>query len=413
MSQYYRRNSCRLCNSSALTEVFSLEPTPPANAFVSESDRHKTQQCYPLTLCFCEECSHLQLVDVVPAKELFEHYVYVSGTSPVFVEHFRQYAEECLSKFNLKKGHKVLDIGSNDGTLLRFFQEAGLEVLGIDPAKEISAQATESGIPTLNTFFTPELAEELLEKHGQFDLICANNVFAHSDDLQSFVQGIKTLLSENGTYVFEVSYLLNVYQDTLFDTIYHEHTAYHSVIPLIPFFKGQGLELVGARSISPHGGSLRGYVRHSGHDIESSVEEMVTEEEKFGLHKSSTFVEFADKIDSVRQKLTTTLQEMKSAGKTIGAYGAPAKATTLMYHFGITPEFIDFIVDDSPLKQGLFSPGMHIPVITSDEMYREKPDVLLILAWNFAEPIMKNNQRFLDEGGTFIVPLPQLEVFHE
>ena len=392
--------------------VLSLTPTPPANAFVSQELLDQPQEAFPLDLFFCEDCTHLQLLDIVDPGLLFANYVYVSGTSPVFIEHFNSYTNDILERFKPAAGSLIFDIGSNDGTLLGFFKKAGMNVLGIDPAHEIYNQANDIGIETITDFFTPTLARHIFENKGPAQVITANNVFAHADDLAGIADGIGTLLAPGGVFVFEVSYLLDVYENTLFDTIYHEHLSYHTVKPLVSFFRAHGLELIEAERVSSHGGSLRGFVQHAGgpYPIGQSVSQRLTEEERLKLGKSSTLKQFAANIEDIKQELTTLLRDLKLQGKSIAGFGAPAKATTLMYHFGLGPDVIDFIVDDSPLKQGLYTPGHHISVLPSSELYERKPDYTMILAWNFAEPIMKNHQQFRQNGGKFIVPLPNVQV---
>ncbi|EME69128.1 SAM-dependent methyltransferase [Paramagnetospirillum caucaseum] len=411
-AQHHRRSTCRLCGSRHLTEVVRLAPTPPANAFVPRSELGKEQERFPLDVFFCEDCAHVQLLDVVDARVLFEHYVYVSGTSPVFVKHFEDYAAFVMERFKPVAGGLVLDIGSNDGTLLSFFQKAGMRVLGIDPAQEISAEATARGIPTLCGFFGADLGAEIAASHGKAQVITANNVFAHIDDLSGVVDGVRGLLAPSGVFVFEVSYLVDVFENTLFDTIYHEHLDYHSVGPLVRFFAAKGMELVEAIRVGSHGGSLRGIAQLKGgpHAVGASVAEAVAVEEKLGLDKAATLSKFAADIEALGSELNALLKSLKAEGKRIGAFGAPAKATTLMYHFGIGPELVDFIIDDSPLKQGLYSPGMHIPVVSSTDGFAKKPDYLVILAWNFAQVIIGKNVAFQESGGKFIIPIPKVEV---
>jgi SAM-dependent methyltransferase len=393
--------------------AFSLAPTPPANAFVPADALDREQERFPLDVFFCEDCFHLQLLDVVDPALLFENYVYVSGTSPVFVRHFEMYAQDVMTRFGVKGPALVVDIGSNDGTLLRFFQRAGCRVQGIDPARRIAEAATASGIPTAAAFFTPALADALRRDLGPAAVITANNVFAHIDDLDDVVEGVKRLLAPDGVYVFEVSYLVDVLQKTLFDTIYHEHLDYHAVRPLIPFFEKHGMQLIEALRVPSHGGSLRGVAQRIGgpYSVGASVGAAVVEEEALSLHRLETYRAFARNIDALKEQLGHLLRELKAQGKRIAAFGAPAKATTLMFHFGIGPDLIEFIVDDSPLKQGLFSPGYHIPVVPAATLYERRPDYTVVLAWNFAEPIMRAHRRYTDEGGHFIVPLPALQVY--
>ncbi len=330
-----------------------------------------------------------------------------------FVRHFEDYAATVIDRFSPPADGLVLDIGSNDGTLLRFFQNAGMTVLGIDPAKEIAATATAEGIETLPSFFTPSLAREIVEAHGKAAVVTANNVFAHADDLKSIAEGIAAMLAPGGVFVFEVSYLVDVFEDVLFDTIYHEHMAYHAVGPLQRFFKSIGLELFAAERIPSHGGSLRGYVQLADgpHQDDGSVGNLLAVERSLGLDSSATLLDFGARIDKLGQTFTGVIRELQAAGKTIAGYGAPAKATTLLYHFGIAPGTLEFIVDDSPLKQGLYSPGLHIPVVPAEILLEKQPDILVILAWNFAEVIMEKNAAFAKKGGRFLVPVPEVRLY--
>lgn len=413
-SHCFRRPDCRLCGSRDLALVLQLTPTPPANAFVPASQLAEKQTVFPLDVFFCRNCAHVQLLDVVDPRLLFENYVYVSGTSPSFVAHFQRYAEDTIKMLGLKPGDLVIDIGSNDGTLLRFYKEAGMRVLGVDPAKQIAADATAAGIPTIADFFTQELAANILAEHGPASLITANNMLAHADRLDLITDGIHSLLKPGGAFVFEVSYLVDVYKNTLFDTIYHEHVAYHSVKPLITFFRKHGMEMTDAIRVPSHGGSLRGIARKpAGRTpvVNESLRVAVAEEEKLGLDKEITLKSFGRQIDQLKHDLVSLLKKLKSEGKSIAGFGAPAKATTLMYHFGLDRNVIDFIVDDSPLKQNLFTPGLHVPVLPASAIAAKKPDYLVLLAWNFAKPIMEKNQAYKAAGGHFIVPVPKVEVY--
>ncbi|MDO8607485.1 MAG: class I SAM-dependent methyltransferase [Phaeospirillum sp.] len=409
---HHRRDTCRLCGGKRLSLVVQLAPTPPANAFVAAAELTVAQERFPLDVFFCEDCAHVQLLDVVDPRVLFEHYVYVSGTSPVFVKHFEDYAAFVMDRFKPVAGGLVLDIGSNDGTLLSFFQKAGMTVLGVDPAQEIAAAATAGGVETICGFFGADMAAEIAAGRGKAQVITANNVFAHIDDLSGVVDGVRSMLAPGGVFVFEVSYLVDVVRDTLFDTIYHEHLDYHSVKPLIRFFAAKGMELVEAIRVGSHGGSLRGIAQLKGgpHRVGVSVADAVAEEERMGLDKADTFRAFSRDIDTLGAGLRDLLGRLKAEGKRIAGFGAPAKATTLMYHFGIGPELVDFIIDDSPLKQGLYTPGMHVPVLSSAAITEKKPDYLVILAWNFARPIIDRNVAFRQAGGKFIIPIPKIEV---
>ena len=405
------RDRCRLCECNDLERVFQLTPTPPANAFVPPKKLSIVQKCFPLDVYQCVNCSHVQLLIVIDPEYLFQDYVYVSGTSPVFVKHFKEYAESIVSYFGIPKDSFIVDIGSNDGTLLKFFQDYGMRVLGIDPAIEIAKKATEEGIETLPLFFGNELACNIRDERGPATVIAANNVFAHSDNLIGFAQAVRELLAWDGVFVFEVSYLVDVYERVLFDMTYHEHLSYHLVHPLQSFFETQGLQLIESIRVDTHGGSLRGIVQLAGgpRKVGKSVSDLVRLESKLELDKPETLKLFGNRIDELGKKLQKLIRDLKSNGKSIAGYGAPAKATTLMYHFGLGPDILDFIVDDSPLKQGLYSPGLHIPVLPSSALYEKNPDYVLILAWNFADFIMNNNLAYSKAGGKFIIPLPTIQ----
>ena len=410
--EYYLRDNCRLCESPNIIKLFSLEPTPPANAFVNEDNISKKQTCYPLDLFLCNDCFHVQLNTVVDPEILFRDYVYVSGTSSSFISHFEDYAKSVIKRLNLQKSSLVIDIGSNDGTLLSKFNKFGMDVLGVDPATEIAKQANDRGIETLNKYLNEKVVSEIINSKGPADIVCANNVFAHIDDLIGTVNNIKNLLKEDGVFIFEVSYLVDVYEKTLFDMTYHEHLAYHSIRPLVSFFKNNGLELFDIEKIPTHGGSIRGYAQRKDgvHEISSKINELISYEEKIGLHKQITFEKYFENIEIKSDQLNKLLKTIIDDSKVIAGYGAPAKATSLMHHFGLDAKVIKYIIDDSPWKQGMFTPGLHIPVYDRSKLYQDPPDYLVILAWNFSKNIISNNVEFSKLGGKFIIPLPTLEV---
>lgn len=408
-----RRKTCRLCGSSELACVLSLTPTPPANAFVSAAHRDQVQETFPIDVAFCRECSHVQLFDVVDPAALFRDYVYVSGTSPAFVRHFQEYAADLVSTYELGRGAFALDIGSNDGTLLQALRETGLNVLGVDPAREIARRASEAGIETWPVFFDADTARRVRHERGPAQCVTANNVFAHIDDLGGTVDAARSLLDPGGVFAIEVSYLADVVTRILFDTIYHEHLDYHALGPLLPFFARHDMDVIDAIRVETHGGSLRIVAQPADgpRPVSERVRALLGEEERLGLDREKTYRDLASRIDDRRDALRELLVSLKDEGKRLAGYGAPAKATTLMHHFGLGPDVIEFIVDDSPWKQGLFSPGLHVPVLSSSEIYERRPDYLVVLAWNFAQPIMEKHQAFRDAGGHFVVPLPELSVY--
>lgn len=407
-----RRTACRLCGSTDLELVLPMRPSPIADHYVTEAQLAEPQASYPLDLYLCLACGHAQNVDVVDPDLLFRDYNYVTSSSLGLVEHYRRYADEITGRFSPAPGSLVVEIGSNDGSLLRFFKEKGLRVLGVDPAREIAATATSQGVPTLPEFFTGALAGRIVAEHGNAEIVAANNVFAHADDLADIVSGIRTLLSDTGVFVFEVSYLADIVDRFLFDTLYHEHVSYHSITPLARFFERLGMELFDVWRNPSKGGSIRGFAqrkRQGARLVQPLVHDLMRDETERGLLRPEVFTRYAADIPERKGALLSLLDEARAAGKAIAGYGASTTVTTLLYQFDLN-ERLAFLVDDNPRKQGRYSPGAHLPVLASDALYSRRPDLCVILAWNYAKPIMERHQRYLAEGGRFVVPLPRLEV---
>ncbi|MBL11157.1 MAG: SAM-dependent methyltransferase [Acidiferrobacteraceae bacterium] len=407
---FYRKENCRLCDSSTLEKSLVLTPTPPGNNFLKEIQEGFKEKEYPLELYFCCECFHIQLGHVVDPSFLFQNnYSYVSSTSSVFVKHLEDYSKYVIDKFDLRKDSLIVDIGSNDGTCLSFFKESGMRVLGVDPAKEVCDIAIDNGIDTLNDFFTANLANEIENKYGQASLITSHNACAHIDDLSSVIKGVESLLHETGVFIMEVGYFLDVFENKWFDTIYHEHLDFHTVAPLEKMFEKNNMELIRVERVSPQGGSIRVFSQKKNgvHHKDSTVQELIDLESQIGLDSSKTLKNFEKNINIVKDDFKTIIRDIKSDGATVAAFGAATKATTLMYHFQLDKEDIEFIVDDNPLKQNVFSPGKHIPVVSSEKIYEQMPDYIVILAWNFAESIMQQHKKYLELGGSFILPMPE------
>ena len=420
---YRTRTTCRLCWGTELRRVLDLPATPLANEFPRErrtADIRSVQEEFPLYLVSCAKCGHVQLPVVVDPERLFREYVYVSGTSPVFVDHFARYADEVIAKRGLQPGDLVVDIGSNDGTLLRFFQKRGMQVLGIDPAVEIARKVTESGIETWPKFFDGSVIERILGERGAAKLVVANNVFAHADDLEGFALGVKELLAPGGAFVFEVSYLVDVLRHTLFDTIYHEHLSYHSLSPLFHFFDRLGMSVVDAKRVDTHGGSIRVTVEYGSRLPFSDDAKALLDEEALlflDTNPKPIFHSFSGTIATRLIELRREIGRFKDSlgGSHVAGYGAPAKATTLIRTFGIE-ELLDFVVDDSPWKQGRYLPGGKLRVVPIGALDRgaspgwlrgEWPSAVVILAWNFAESIANVRlASYRATGGACIVPLP-------
>lgn len=403
----HTRNDCRLCGSRDLVEVLSFGETPLANAYISSDDLGKPEILAPLVVNRCNACKLVQLRDVVDPEILFSNYLYVSGTSPIFVAHFANYAKTVVDKFSLSEDSLVVDIGSNDGVLLSHFKKEGAKVLGVDPAQNIAEEATSRGIPTIAKFFTPDIARDIATEHRKASIITANNVFAHTDDVVGFVESVKELLSPDGVFIFENQYLKDLVEQNLFDMMYHEHLCYYHLTPLVPFFRRLGLRIFDVEHVPTHGGSIRVYVGWEDGPHETSERVAHIQSEETALNEVSTYHAFAKRIKTIGTKLHALLTDFRREGKRIVGYGAPAKATTLCYALDIDGEMLEYIVDDAPMKQGLYMPGTHIPIKPSDTLYTDKPDVCLILAWNFADSIVKNHARFAQNGGAFIVPVPE------
>ncbi len=408
MKNVKRINYCRLCKKEKLIKVLDFGKTPPANSFLTENELNKKEVSFPLVVNFCEFCGQLQLSCVVSPEILFRHYVWVSSTSAVTRAHFEQYAHSVFRKFKLQRDDFVVEMGSNDAVLLKPFKKLGARVVGVDPARNVALRATREGIPTLPHFFTQSIASQIEKKHGKAKIIAANNVFAHINDLDDIVLAVKILLSQEGIFIIEAPYTIDFVEKNLFDTVYHEHLSYLSISPLDKFFKRFGMRIFDVGRQPVHGGSVRIFVtfQNNTYKIDTSVTKLIDNEKRRKLYNVNTYRKFAKRIRHNKMALSSLLKKLKAQGASIAAYGAPAKSTTLLHYFNIGRETIDFIADDSKYKIGLFTPGKHIPIVSPKELYTRKPDYVLILAWNFADSIMKIHEKYKKEGGTFIVPVP-------
>ena len=386
-----------------------MKPSPIGDAFVEDKD--KVQSLIPLDLYQCQECGHAQNLDVVNPEMLFRDYLFTTGSSAGLVKHFQNFAKEVIDQLAIPQNSLVVEIGSNDGTLLRFFKDLGMKVLGVDPAREIAHQATSAGLPTLPEFFSSAVADQLLQEYGPAKLIVANNVYAHSDELADITDGVAVLLDNDGVFVFEVSYLLDIIDHFVFDTIYHEHLSYHSIDPFVKFFRKHRLELIDVQKVATKGGSMRCFVQRINGPRKKTavVDQMVHEEERRGLHRQEIFQQYAMQIKQRKNALAASLNEALVSGKRVAGYGASTTVTTLIYQFELENKLI-YLIDDNPKKQGMFSPGCHLEVKPSSVLYSDRPDIVIILAWQYANPIMQKHVRFMEENGTFVVPLPVLKI---
>ncbi len=406
-----RRADCRACRSRSLEMVFSLRPSPIGDAYVTRERLQEPQSSYPIDLYMCRDCGLAQLIDVIDPSVLYGEYIYLTESSLGLVEHFRAYADHVIERCGLPPGSFVVDLGSNDGTLLRRFQERDMRVLGVEPARHIAADATAQGVETLGEFFDPGLAKRVAAEYGHAAMITANNVFANIDDLTSWLDGVDGLLADNGVFVFESFYLADVVQNMVFDFLYHEHLSAFSVRPVQALVRRAGLELVALERVPTKGGSLRYFAQRPGGFLtaDGSVAAMLSFEDQIGLYRKDTYTTFAQKVTRLKEETNSFLAGAKREGKSIAGVGASITGTTLIYHFEIG-RHLEYLVDDNPAKQGRFSPGLHLPVFPSTVLTERRPDYAVILAWRYAEPLIQKNQRYLDRGGRFIVPVPQFRI---
>ena len=406
-----KRDNCRLCESKKLELVVPLLPTPVAEKYLDEKELKNKELFCPLNLYMCLGCGHVQLLDIVEPNFLYNNYTYSSGRSKGLVNHFKDYAKQVCKKFNPNKDSLVIDIGSNDGTLLKFFKDHDLRVLGVDPANEIALKATSEGIKTIPKFFDQDLATKIVKEYGKAKIITANNAFAHMDNLKEIMEGIKILMKEDSIFVFEISYLLDVIEKVLLGTIFHEHHSYHSITPLKQFFNNFDMELIDITRNNIQGGSLVGVVqfKKGKYNINNSVNETLKLEKEKKIDEIETFKVFANNLNITKQKVKSLFDQITQKKKIIAGFGGARSGTTLITQMQIG-NMIEYMVDDNELKQGKYSPGDHILVRPTNYIYEKMPDYLVILAWVHSKNIIRNHQKYLEMGGSFIICFPELEV---
>lgn len=404
---------CRLCKAKNLKLILDLGKSPLPNTLLKKSQLNNPEPIFPLRVNLCTKCGQVQLSHVVSPELMFrDNYTYVSSTSPVMVDHFEAYANSVFKKLKLKKKDLVVEIGSNDGTLLKFFKKLGVEVLGVDPARNIAAQAIKEGIPTLPEFFNLKVAARIVKKCGKAKVVTGNNVFAHIHDLDEVVKGVKELLDENGAFIIEFPYLVDFIDNNVFDSIYHEHLSYLAIRPLDKFFKGFGMQIFDCFRTTVQGGSIRVFVKKQGgrYKKTTAVAKFLDLEKKKKLTQVQIYLKFAKKVQGIKKSLNALLAKLKEQNKKIAGYGAPGRSTTLLNYFGIDNKILNYIVDDNPYKHGFYTPGTHIPIFDIPQIQKTNPDYLLILSWNFAEPIMKRLTYYKKSGGKFIIPVPEPQI---
>ena len=401
---------CRSCGSAGLETVLDLGVTPLADRLLSDATLHDEEPKCPLTVAFCPDCGLMQILETVQPAVLFgRDYPYYSSVSPALMAHFRGNVEEILGRRTLGADSLVLELASNDGYLLRHYVEAGIPVLGIDPAEGPAGEAIKRGINTRVDFFTGELAEQLAAEGIAADVIHANNVLAHVADTNGFVGGMARLLKPDGEIVIECPYVRDLVEHCEFDTIYHQHLCYFSVTALDRLFRRHGLFLNRVLRTPIHGGSLRLFVGKV-EAVDHSVTSLLDEERQLGVDKLDYYKSFAAKVEALCTELRTLIDTLKSEGRRLAGYGAAAKACTLMAGAGITADDLECIVDRSPYKNGWYMPGNHIPIRPVSWLLEHFPDYVLLLSWNFAEEIMNQQAEYRQRGGKFIVPIPELRI---
>jgi len=404
---------CRAC-SAPLSYVFvDLGMSPLANSYLKPEQLNRMEPFYPLRAYVCGTCLLVQLEDFETPERIFTDYAYFSSYSSAWLAHAKRYVEGAIARFGLTGASSVVEIASNDGYLLQYFVERGIPVRGIEPAVNVAEVAIAKGIPTISRFFGEPLAIELKASGQRADLIIGNNVFAHVPDPNDFLRGLKILLAPDGVITLEFPHLLRLIDESQFDTIYHEHFSYYSLLTLVPLFRAHRLTIFDVDELPTHGGSLRIYARHdedAAKPTTDRVRAVLTDEEGAGLRTLEAYSRFGEKVQAIKRSLLQFLIAAKRDGKTVVGYGAPAKGNTLLNYCGVGTDLIAFTVDASPHKQGHFLPGTHIPIHHPDRILETKPDYVLILPWNLKDEIMERMAKVTSWGGQFVIPIPDVTV---
>lgn len=397
---------CRTCRSGNIHVFLRLGDHPIANAFLSKAQLREPELLFPLDVVVCLDCGLIQVADQVPSG-FFAHYLYVPSASAAMVKHFAALAKYLTRRFKLTGDHLVVDVGSNNGTFLRNFQAPGPRTLGVEPAANLAKMARQQGVETLRGYFGAATARRILTTHGPATLLTTTNTFNHIDDLHGFMEGVVTLLAADGTFLVEVPHAGDLIRDNEFDTVYHEHLSQFTVRSIAALLDAFGMELFDMERLWVHGGSMRLYGRRKGRRVRSKrVQAWLDAEKRAKLFQLATYERFAARVGRNKEKLWSILHRLKSRGARIAGYGAPAKGNTLLNYYGIGPDTLEYLVDRNPLKQGLYSPGMHIPICPVEKLLEDQPDYVLLLAWNFADEIARQQGAYRRNGGRFILPIP-------
>ncbi len=409
----YFRKTCRLCESLKIEKVVPLEPIPLPDKFLAKDQLGKvSEEFFPVDIYMCRDCGHVQILEMINPEILWDDdFSFHSGQSKGVIEHFDEVSQKIIRQYKPAKQSLVVDVGSNDGTMLKFFKKQGYRVLGIDPIKKIAQEATEAGIKTLPTIMTPEVAKKIKEQEGPASVVMAFNVFAHAHDMGSMAESIRFMMAPDGVFIFEAQYLMDIIDRMLFGTIFHEHMSHHSLLSMQQFLKRHGMELINVERSLMQGGSIIGVVQLTGgaRPVSPSVAELLKLEKARGLDKPATMKEFGRRIAAMRKQLKELTTKWKSQGATIAGYGAARSGPTLIAQLDLG-DAISYIVDDHPQKVNKFTPGHHIAVLPTSELYKRMPDYVVILAWIHAKKIIESNRKYLENGGHFVVCIPDIQV---
>ena len=402
---------CRVCGSDEIETILKLNDTPLEDQFVDELNKQREQKALPLELAICKKCGYVHLPYIINPEESYVDYLYKSGVTPGLRLHYDEYAKDIVENYNIEKESLVVDLGSNDGSMLASFKRQGMNVVGVEPANLIADYANQSGIKTINDYFSNEVVSKIVSGYGKADVITANYMFANIDDIVNFTKSVEALLSEDGVFVVETGYHLEQFKIKMFDYIYHEHFSYFTVGTLSYLFDQCGLKIIDVQKTKPKGGSIRVVTQKQDGLRETlpSVGMIIDSEKESNIYGIEMYREFSNSLQELKADLIELLKSIKDKGKSIVAFGASHSTTTLIYHFELS-DYFDYIVDDNKAKHGLYSPGLHIPVFPTDRMYVDRPDYILILAWQHKLSITKKHKLIIEKGSTFIVPLPKIEI---
>ena len=404
--------ACRFCGTELKDTFVDLGMSPLSNSYVKLENLKRKESYYPLHAYVCSKCFLVQLEECESPENIFSEYAYFSSYSSTWLKHVEEYVNMMTKKLELSTNSTVLEIASNDGYLLQFFNKKGIPVIGVEPATNVALEAEKKGIYTVKDFFSFKLAEQLKCNKVEADLLIANNVLAHVPNINDFVAGMKKILKYNGVITIEFPHLLKLINENQFDTVYHEHYSYLSLVAVTRIFEKHGLLIFDVEELNTHGGSLRIYAKHfedSTKEVSANVTAIINKEIEFGLEDLNTYKAFSQKVQSIKRNILSFLIKCKGEGKQIVGYGAPAKGNTLLNYCGIGTDFLDYTVDKSPHKQGLFLPGSHIPIYPLDKIIETKPDYIVILPWNIKEEVIQDMEKIKEWNGKFIILIPNIK----